>query len=878
MSPKVICFLALGVSLFFGNPVKGQEKALLEQLKNEKRDSLRMDIFFQLANTQWNSDYEKGKQYADSARALSLKTRNKQAMLQVFVNEGIYSYGVGNYSDAASYYDSALVLARQMALPEKEIYVSLLKGNLHNNAGFHNKALQVVDNLENRLSLTSDEEASVLSIRARAYYELNQLEEAEKSIVRAVAIRDSLGISLVNPNGYFTLAQVAAKRGEYEKAIRIGQKMLRLSDSTNQLISVAYAHMLLGDVFTTWGKFDSARVYYQESLQVYEKQNVPQGIAELKVKLADLFLEGSDYKRAIDFLVEAIKLAQLHSLDNILADAYLEFAYLYKEQGNIYLAKNYNKKAADLYTIQNRPLGLAQADNTLGLLYLQQSQYDSARYFLEKALAVRESAGDVAGLAASMYNLALVFEEEANWEEALVRHQKSLTIEKSLGNEAGIAISYNSIAHVLNKTGKPKEAIMLLAKAEEINKRIKSFRSLLYTYQYLSESYDLMGDYKKSLDFYKKYSYLSDSLFSEQQIKYQRDIEASLSLANKDREISLLQLESEKNANELVLREEVIDNQRNVLILSMVIIFILIWLSLIIARNSRERKKSNEELKRLNYDIYEQKEEMQTQSEELKEANERVLTIMNNLEETVKKRTQELEQAYHELDTFFYRSSHDFRRPVTTFLGIAEVATISVSNPEALMLFDKVKETATHLDAMLKKLQFISEIGSEDAELYQFSISNLITEIIAYQQKNGNFGNINVHIQAQDELPLLTSYPSILRIALSMILENVADYSHSTNPMCSISVDYTPQEFIITIKDNGQGIPEEYHKEVFDMYVRANESSKGNGLGLYIVKRAIMRLQGRIQLESTLGQGTTITLSFPDLSTKKTNYEPKREI
>ena len=64
------------------------------------------------------------------------------------------------------------------------------------------------------------------------------------------------------------------------------------------------------------------------------------------------------------------------------------------------------------------------------------------------------------------------------------------------------------------------------------------------------------------------------------------------------------------------------------------------------------------------------------------------------------------------------------------------------------------------------------------------------------------------------------------------------------------------------VQDNGEGIPEEFKDRIFEMYFRANERSKGNGLGLYIVKKAVEKLGGTIGLKSELYTGSTFTISF----------------
>ena len=73
----------------------------------------------------------------------------------------------------------------------------------------------------------------------------------------------------------------------------------------------------------------------------------------------------------------------------------------------------------------------------------------------------------------------------------------------------------------------------------------------------------------------------------------------------------------------------------------------------------------------------------------------------------------------------------------------------------------------------------------------------------------------------------------------------------------------------IEITDNGTGIDAEYHDKIFDMFFRGTELSKGTGLGLYIVKKAVEKLQGKIEIQSEKRKGTTFTVYLPDLQKTK---------
>ncbi len=243
------------------------------------------------------------------------------------------------------------------------------------------------------------------------------------------------------------------------------------------------------------------------------------------------------------------------------------------------------------------------------------------------------------------------------------------------------------------------------------------------------------------------------------------------------------------------------------------------------------------------------------------EANQTISQINTSLEDKVEERTTELKQAYKELDTFFYRSSHDFRRPLTTFMGLAEVAKITIKDPNALELFSKVNDTAHYLDKMLVKLQSMSDLGGQELvykEVFLREIFNSVCDTFreVLQRKN---------IKAFCEIELkesFYSYPALLRIIIENLVENSIFFCGVNDPVIQFKVYDTEGEVVMEVQDNGEGIADEYKERIFEMYFRANERSKGNGLGLYIVKKAVEKLNGVITLKSELHKGTTFTVSF----------------
>ena len=99
------------------------------------------------------------------------------------------------------------------------------------------------------------------------------------------------------------------------------------------------------------------------------------------------------------------------------------------------------------------------------------------------------------------------------------------------------------------------------------------------------------------------------------------------------------------------------------------------------------------------------------------------------------------------------------------------------------------------------------------------------------------------------------------------LLDNAIKY-RTESSYVKISVKDEDKGVEIKVEDNGIGIPKSIHEKVFDMFFRANLSSKGSGLGLYLVKTSVEKLGGKMQLLSQENKGTCIIVLLPSLEKK----------
>jgi signal transduction histidine kinase len=270
---------------------------------------------------------------------------------------------------------------------------------------------------------------------------------------------------------------------------------------------------------------------------------------------------------------------------------------------------------------------------------------------------------------------------------------------------------------------------------------------------------------------------------------------------------------------------------------------------------------TNAVLTQLNDEIAEQKEEIQAQATRLEQSNQTVIRINQQQEEVLRVRTDELTHAYKELDTFFYKASHDFRRPVTTFLGLVQLARITVKDSTVLELFDKVQQTANHLDKMLIKLQSISDVGLQRLQFTEIVVNDILHSVFRTFKDELAVAQVDFHVTAG--VSCFHSYPSLVTVILGNLIENSINFRCTKGAYIHVQIYRQDDEVVLRVQDNGQGIQPNYHDGIFDMYFRSNENSKGNGLGLYIVKKAVQKLHGRISFESIPYEGSTFYVYLP---------------
>ncbi len=247
----------------------------------------------------------------------------------------------------------------------------------------------------------------------------------------------------------------------------------------------------------------------------------------------------------------------------------------------------------------------------------------------------------------------------------------------------------------------------------------------------------------------------------------------------------------------------------------------------------------------------------------LRDVTERV-----KADELLKARNAELTKSNSELDKFVYSVSHDLRAPLSSIMGIVEITEEETQDKLVLEHLSLVKGSIKRLDGFIMDILEYSrnsrlELKKENINFRE--ILDTITENLKFM--GGSNSKIKITIDIANEKQFVSDKIRINSVLNNLISNSIRYHNPEIkDPFVNIKIDMSDTETNIIVKDNGIGISKENIDKVFEMFYRVAENSVGSGLGLYIVRETIGKLNGQIKVESEPGVGTMFHLNIPNLN------------
>lgn len=305
---------------------------------------------------------------------------------------------------------------------------------------------------------------------------------------------------------------------------------------------------------------------------------------------------------------------------------------------------------------------------------------------------------------------------------------------------------------------------------------------------------------------------------------------------------------------------------------------------LIKSMNSKnaELRDRNNELFQLNRDIESQNQEIQAQSEELIQSQESLLSAHHEierqkleleeknilLEESLDSKSkdllhtnQQLVVQNHELQQFSYTVSHNLRGPVASMLGLINIYHLSNDQEDKASVFALLEKSAQSLEVVIHDLNKIIDIRKD-----KFNITetvNLDVEVNLILQSLSVFITENdVSFRSEFQVAEIKSIKAYVNSILYNLISNAIQYRSPTRKLIVTLSSYRKSDYVvIEVSDNGLGIDlHRFRNDLFKLYKRFHSHVEGKGLGLYLVKQQVEKLNGHIEVDSNPDWGARFSV------------------
>lgn len=683
----------------------------------------------------------------------------------------------------------------------------------------------------------------------------------EKSLHLSKGLDYKTGIAESN----FLLARYFHAKNKTQTAILYFKSAEELFLQTDAFDRLGSLYNNLGLMHKINGNFKEALKYYKQSLDYYVKSENKYGESVIQMNIGIIYYRTSNFEKAIEYYISAIKSKEeIGDLKGIgLANGNL--GNLFRDQNDNQKSLEYFLKAKTIFESIPAPFELAKIYNGLGSIYQALDRKEEALNSYQQALKYFKAVDNKLEIANGLNNIGKLYFESGEMNTAYTSQKNALVYYQEINNRDGEALALCYLGLINIERNNLADARQNLQKSLNIAADIGDKQIMLRCYEGLYKYYKVSDDLKNSHGYFVRYSELKDEIFNIEKTKQIASLERQFNIEKQQKENAVLR-ENQKAHRAMIEKK---DFQMKVLIVAIILFFLF---TVYYYRVYQQKKKTNELLYSRNEEINKKQaqiisinESLTKSQKQLHKANEELQRLNTGLESTVKDRTAALETINQELDTFLYQSSHALRRPVVSVMGLTQLARMERTKTGVVHLYDKIEDTLVRMDLMLKKLVMASEINFIDVERENINFKEMINKIKSQLVEKLKIDKLSFNYEVSPSLQYAAD-KRLVSVVFQNLIENAMLYHNDglgRQAEIDVSVVEKDPGIHIRIHDNGIGISEKVISHIFNMFTVGNDRAQGYGLGLYLVKKVVEKLNGTIKVTSKKEEFTTFDIELP---------------
>ena len=255
-------------------------------------------------------------------------------------------------------------------------------------------------------------------------------------------------------------------------------------------------------------------------------------------------------------------------------------------------------------------------------------------------------------------------------------------------------------------------------------------------------------------------------------------------------------------------------------------------------------------------ELWKQRRELEARAETLKKLNE-----------SLEQRAQQLSTANRELEGFCYTIAHDLRAPLRAMEGLTALLLDDLAgslNSGAKEYGERIREAAARMDQMIQELLSYSRLTLMDFQPQPIRVSRLMKDAVSQLEWDLEKRQAQVHLK-KSRNQIFGHYAILVQVLVNLLSNAVKFIEPGKAPKVTIRDEKRNGFVRVWVEDNGIGIAPEHQGRIFRIFERLHgrESYTGNGIGLAIVEKAITRMNGKVGVDSAVGQGSRFWFELP---------------
>jgi len=561
------------------------------------------------------------------------------------------------------------------------------------------------------------------------------------------------------------------------------------------------------------------------------------------------------YKMRVHNLPEAIKLANqvmqtgVEKNDlRIVAKAKTSLGLFYMILGEFQKSIDLSNEAIQFFSNHNDTRGLANAKYNIGSVYYKTSNFHLGLEYLLDCLSIYRELKDFHNEARVLKSIGTIYEYFGDEENAVASYEGSIEAARNAYDRDAETNAFSPLSGIYLKRGDWDKAYQLANDSIRIKEETGDVRGLAFSVYAMAKVWHKKGEIEKAMSFYQESLRLNQASGDR----------LGESMAFNKIGFLFYELGDYHQANVNLQKALAIAQSYQI----QVMVFKAYYNQYLVAKKLGNVTDAIFFLERY---LEEKNTVINTHTHNVIKSYRSLAKIQLLESQAIiqKEKAEITERKNAELDSFFYRVSHDLKGPISSLMGLNDLVKVDIMDQESARYFEMYQSQIRRINKIIMDLIDLTQMNNKTVRLVRIDFQTLINECIHSYTYLENFKRINFTVDVGSDIEYYTEW-GVINTVLQNLIENAIKYSRPVpEAFVKVSVTQNSNSIAIHVEDNGQGIHPQHQARIFEMFYRAHDNVKGSGLGLYILKRAVERLLGEISFKSEFSKGTRFTITLP---------------